>query len=147
MKSPLKSRLVSSGKIGFSSGLSIFYQLSGIIIPVYVVTAILKLTPAFDYISGIFAPFMKYFGLPGETAVALITGTFINLYAAAAILAGLDLTMRQMTIIALILCISHSQIMETAIVSKMKAMPIAVMTARVFVAIGGGIFLNYIMPG
>jgi len=129
------------------SGLSVFYQLSIIILPIYIVTAILKITPAFDYISGFFSPFMKYFGLPGETAVALVTGTFVNLYAAAAILAGLDLTSRQMTIIALILCISHSQIIETAIIGKMKAMPFIVTTTRVFVAAGSGLFLNYIMPG
>jgi hypothetical protein len=147
MKTPIKRRLIASGKAGLISGLSVFYQLSLIIIPVYIVTAILKSTPAFDFISSLFSPFMKYFGLPGETAVALVTGTFVNLYAAAAILAGLDLTMRQMTIIALILSISHSQIMETAIVGKMKAMPVVVTTARVLVAACGGIFLNYIIPG
>ena len=146
MKASIRPRLYESGKSGFFSGLSVFYQLSVIMIPVYIVTAILKITPAFDLISDFFAPYMKYFGLPGETAVALVTGTFVNLYAAAAILAGLELSSRELTIIALILSISHSQIMETAIVGKMKAMPVLVTSARFIVAIGGGILLNYILP-
>ena len=146
MELPASSRLVQSGRTGFIKGLRVFYQLSVIIIPVYVITALLKLTPALDYISGLFAPFMKYFGLPGETALAIVTGTFVNLYAAAAILAGLNLTAREMTIVALILCISHSQIMETAIVGKMKAKPLIVTSARVIVALAGGLLLNLIMP-
>jgi hypothetical protein len=146
MELPASSRLIQSGKTGFIKGLRVFYQLSVIIIPVYIITAILKLTPAIDYISGLFAPFMKYFGLPGETALAIVTGTFVNLYAAAAILAGLDLTAREMTIVALLLCISHSQIMETAIVGKMKAKPLIVTSARLLVAMAGGLLMNFILP-
>jgi hypothetical protein len=115
-------------------------------IPVYILTALLKLTPALDYISGLFEPLMEYIGLPGSSAIALVTGTFVNLYAAAAIVAGLDMTSRQLTILALILGFSHSQIMETAIIGKMKARPIYVTPLRVLFGIFSGFVLHMILP-
>ncbi len=120
-------------------------QLCTIIIPVYVVTALLKLTPFFEYVGGIFEPFMKFFGLPGESAVAIVTGTFVNLYAAAAVVADLDMTARQLTILALILGISHSQIMETAIVGKMRARPYLVTPLRVIFSLCAGFVLNLML--
>lgn len=142
----LPRRLIDSSGLGFKRGLDVFLQLSVIMIPVYIVTAILKLTPVLDYISGLFQPLMKYIGLPGSSALALVTGTFVNLYAAAAIVAGLDMTSRQLTILALILGFSHSQIMETAIIGKMKARAYLVMPARVMFGLFSGYILHLILP-
>jgi spore maturation protein SpmB len=107
---------------------------------------LLRLTPAFDYMSSVFEPFMIHLGLPGESAIAIVTGTFVNLYAAAAVVADLEMTTRQLTILALILGVSHSQIMETAIVGKMKARPYIVTPARVVLSLGSGLILNLILP-
>ena len=88
---------------------------------------------------------MKFLGLPGEAAVAVVTGTFVNLYAAAAVVADLEMTGRQLTILALILGVSHSQIMETAIVGKMKARPYLVTPLRVMLSLCAGFVLNLLM--
>lgn len=125
--------------------MGVFGQLCTIIIPVYVLTALLKLTPFFEYVGGLFEPFMGFFGLPGESAVAIITGTFVNLYAAAAVVADLEMTGKQLTILALILGVSHSQIMETAIIGKMKARPYLVTPLRVIVSLCAGFVLNIMM--
>ena len=142
----LPKRLINSSGLGFRRGVDVFLQLSAIMIPVYIVIALLKLTPVLDFISGIFQPLMKYVGLPGSSAIALVTGTFVNLYAAAAIVAGLDMTSRQLTILALILGFSHSQIMETAIIGKMKARAYLVTPARVLFGLLAGFALHLILP-
>lgn len=142
----LPRRFINSSGLGFRRGVDVFLQLSAIMIPVYIVIALLKLTPALDFISGIFQPLMKYVGLPGSSAIALVTGTFVNLYAAAAIVAGLDMTSRQLTILALILGFSHSQIMETAIIGKMKARAYLVTPARVLFGLLAGFALHLILP-
>jgi hypothetical protein len=116
-------------------------------IPVYLVVALLKLTPIFDILSRFFHPFMTYFGLPGDSALAFVTGTFVNLYAALAIVAGIDITGRQVTILAIMLGISHSQIMEGAVLAKMKARPVIVTAARVIFSLVCGFVLNLVMPG
>jgi hypothetical protein len=141
-----RKRLIDSSRLGFTRGVDVFLQLTIIMVPVYIVTAILKLTPALDSISRLFEPLMKYLGLPGSSAVALVTGTFVNLYAAAAIVAGLDMTSRQLTILALVLGVSHSQIMETAIIGKMKAKPYYVTPMRVVFGVFSGFILNLILP-
>lgn len=120
-------------------------QLSTIIIPVYILTALLKLTPFFEYVGRLFEPFMRFFGLPGESAVAIVTGTFVNLYAAAAVVADLEMTSKQLTILALILGVSHSQIMETAIVGKMRGRPYLVTPLRVIFSLCAGFILNLLM--
>ncbi len=88
---------------------------------------------------------MEYFGLPGESAIVVVTGTFVNLYAAAAVVADLEMTSRQLTILALILGISHSQIMETAIVGKMRARPYLVTPLRIIFSLIAGFVLNLLM--
>jgi hypothetical protein len=142
----LRKRLLASSGLGFKRGVNVFLQLSYIMIPIYILTVILKLTPALDFISGLFAPFMQYIGLPGSSALALVTGTFVNLYAAAAIVAGLDMTSRQLTILALILGFSHSQVMETAIIGKMKARPLYVTPLRILFGIFAGFILHLVLP-
>ena len=115
-------------------------------VPVYIAVALLKLTPAIDFISGLFQPLMIFFGLPGETALAYVTGTIVNLYAALAVTAGLELTVRQITILAIMLGISHSQIMESAVLTQMKSRPLLVTSARVAFSFVAGLILNLILP-
>lgn len=115
-------------------------------IPVYVGVELLKLTPVLDYVSKFCEPLMKYFGLPGGIALAVVTGTFINLYAALAVIAGFSLNTRQITILAIMLGISHSQIMEAAIVAKMRARPVLVTLSRVLFSLFIGFLLNIFIP-
>ncbi|OGC94873.1 MAG: hypothetical protein A2W25_14210 [candidate division Zixibacteria bacterium RBG_16_53_22] len=141
-----KARLYSSATLGVKRGIGAFLQLSAIMVPVYVVVALLKLTPAIDFVSGLFEPIMVYFGLPGESALAYVTGSFVNLYAALAVIAGLELTARQITILAIMLGVSHSQIMESAILAKMNARPLWISLARVAFSFICGVILNLIIP-
>jgi hypothetical protein len=64
-----------------------------------------------------------------------------------AVLAGLQITARQMTILAIMLGLSHSQVMETAIVTKMKARPFLVTILRVLFSLVVGFLINHLMPG
>jgi len=115
-------------------------------IPVYILVAILKQTILFSYLDGLFQPLMRYFGLPGEAALAIVTGTMVNLYAAAAVAADLHMSVRQVTVMAMILGISHSQVMETAIVGKMRGRPFVVTTMRIGFSIFAGLILNLAWP-
>ncbi len=142
----IHQRLLRSAGEGIRRGIRAFLQLAWIMIPVYLIVALLKLTPIFEIISKFFEPFMTYFGLPGNSALAYITGTFVNLYAALAVVAGIDITGRQVTILAIMMGISHSQIMEGAVLTRMKARPIIVTAARVIFSLVSGMALNLVLP-
>lgn len=89
---------------------------------------------------------MKFFGLPGEAALVIVSGWTVNLYAAIAALAGLSFTVRQVTILAVILGIAHSLIMETAIITRIKGRPVVVLLLRISMGLLAGLIMNYILP-
>jgi len=138
--------LAESLQEGVKQGFYSFYMLFKVMTPVYIFISILKKFEILDLMSIYFSPFMKYFGLPGEAGLAIITGWTINLYGAIAVIAGLSLSARQVTILAVMLGISHSLFMETAIVRRMKARPWVVLLQRIFISLAAGLLLNIILP-
>jgi hypothetical protein len=133
-------------KDGTRQGLFAFYSLFKVMAPVYILVSILKQLHVLDYLAGYFAPFMKYVGLPGEAAPAMVLGWGINIYAAIAAFAGLGLTARQVTILGVMLGTSHTLFMETAVVSRMKARPVTILVLRLSVGIILGVILNILLP-
>ena len=112
----------------------IFLDLMKIIIPVYTVVYIISLTPLLKMFGDFLAPAMKFFGLPGESALAIILGNFINLYAAIGVIPQLHLNGQQITTISLMLLTSHSQILETSIFLKLKTRYLFLLLIRLLIA-------------
>jgi hypothetical protein len=133
-------------KDGTRQGLFAFYSLLKVMAPVYILVSILRYFHLLDYLAGYFAPFMKYVGLPGTAAPAVVLGWGINIYAAIAAFASLGLTARQVTILGVMLGTSHTLFMETAVVGKMKARPMIILALRLIVGIALGVILNILLP-
>ena len=85
---------------------------------------------------------MSLLGLPGESALALIAGYTANLYAAIAVLKPLHLSSKDVTIIALMLGISHSLPVETSITKKTGVNAWLLLAARVSLGLLAGVVLN-----
>ena len=147
MSTAPRAALADGLKEGVKQGLYAYYALFKIIVPVYIVIALLKLIHVVDWLAQAFSPFMKFWGLPGEASLVLVSGWTVNLYGAIAALAGLDFTVRQVTILAIILSISHSLVMETAIVGRMKGRPWLILILRLITGLAAGAVLNLILPG
>lgn len=122
-----------------------FYTLFKVMTPVYIFVSILKKLEVLEVLAGYFSPFMKFFGLPGEAALAVVLGWTVNLYAAIAAFAGLGLSTRQVTILAVMLGVSHSLFMETAIIGRMKARPWVILPIRIVMSLFIGALLNLIL--
>jgi hypothetical protein len=133
-------------KEGARQGLLSFFSLFKVMVPVYIFISVLKKIQVLDYLAHYFTPFMKYLGLPGDTALAMVLGYTINIYAAIAAFAGLGLTIRQVTILGIILGSSHTLFMETAVVGQMKARPITILVMRISVGLLLGLLMNLILP-
>jgi spore maturation protein SpmB len=118
---------------GIHKGLASFWMLVKVVVPVYVVMTVLGQTPILPWIAGVCAPFMKFWGLPGDAATALVIGMTINIYACIGATAALGLTPAQITIIGVIIGISHNNIMETAILRKTGA-PVRLLVPIRFIA-------------
>lgn len=132
---------------GIIRGLITYGVLCKVMVPVYVVVTFLKFTPVLDTIAGWCAPAMRWFGLPGDAALVLVLGNFVNLYAAIAVITSLKvsllLTDAHVTILAIMLGISHSQIMETAIVRQMQINAWVVLGMRLIMSLLIGFLVHF----
>lgn len=136
---------IDSAKKGFRKGLITLWSLSKIVVPVYFFVTFLRMTPILDIISNWVAPAMKLIGLPGEASIVLVLGNFINLYAAIGAITSLTLTMKQITILAVMLSFSHSLFLESAVCKKTGVSLFMVVSIRIGLAIISGLILNIIL--
>lgn len=112
-----------------------FISLMKIVVPVYTIIYLLSLTPLLRIFGNFVAPAMKYFNLPGESALAFILGNFINIYAGIAVIPQLNLNSQQITTLAIMLLISHSQVLETSILFRLKTKYLLILLLRLVIAI------------
>lgn len=131
-------------KRGLINGLSITLIMVKVIVPCYIIIEIIKYFGIIGIISEFFKPFMRFFGLPGEAALAIIAGYTINLYAAIAVLSPLNLSSKDITIVALILGISHSLSVETPVTQKTGVNGWSLLVVRIFLSLFAGAGLNLI---
>lgn len=130
---------------GFKSGISITWELAKIVIPVYFTVTFLKYTPFLPWLSDIMSPVMHMVGLPGETALVLVFGLFLNIYAAIGAILPLALGIKEITILSAMILIAHSLPMETAISKKTGVKVLPLLALRIILAFGMGLFFNLIL--
>ncbi len=116
-----------------------------IMVPVYIMITILRYTPVLDWLSGVFKPAMAYLGLPGEAVMVLILGQAINIYAAVGAISGLELTIREITILGGMLTISHSLPMETMVIRQSGVPVKALLALRIGLSLISGLILNLLL--
>jgi spore maturation protein SpmB len=132
-------------KDGTQKGLKTTWTLAKVIVPIYIIITILKYTPVINWIAIIFAPVMKAFGLPGEAAIALVMGNLLNIYGAIGVIVTLSLTVKQITIISVMLSFSHTLLVETAVSKRVGVNVPTILGVRLGLAAVSGILLNILL--
>ncbi|MFA5032488.1 MAG: nucleoside recognition domain-containing protein [bacterium] len=126
--------------------LKVSWMLIQVYIPLSLLTIFLKQIGFIDFIAPFFAPMMRLIGLPGETAITLIAGFTNNIYAALGTMAAFDLTPRQVTILGIVIGISHNLIVETGVLIKLKMANFRIAFFRIAVGLITGVLINLILP-
>ncbi|MEA4916400.1 nucleoside recognition protein [Proteiniphilum sp.] len=117
-----------------------------IILPVSLLVRLLDFYGILTFIAGLLDPVFVYLGLPGSTAIVFITSVFLPLYAPLAIITSMSITLRELTILALMCQISHNLPVESAIQAKTGTPFWTVTVLRVSISIMVGLLLNLILP-
>ena len=117
-----------------------------IILPVSLLVRLLDFYGILTFIAGLLDPVFVYLGLPGSTAIVFITSVFLPLYAPLAIITSMSITLRELTILALMCQISHNLPVESAIQAKTGTPFWTVTVLRVSMSIMVGLLLNLILP-
>lgn len=115
-------------------------------VPTMTAVQILKLTGLLDLLAGLASPFMGLLRLPGEAALALITGGLVNIYAAIAVAVNIPLSAKEMTILAIMVLIAHNLIVETAVQSRAGTPAAIMLGARLAASLSAGLIFSRIIP-
>jgi spore maturation protein SpmB len=139
----------ATAQVGARQGLATTWQITKLIVPVYFAVAILQHTPLLPLLAAVFQPTLGLVGLPGEVALSLMMGVFVNIYAGIAVLMPLipasHLGVKQITIVATMLLICHSLPLESAVSQKTGVPFWQVTLLRVVVAFIAGYIVNQVM--
>ena len=117
-----------------------------IILPISLLVRFLDYFGALAFIAQFLDPVFVHLGLPGSTAIIFITSIFLPLYAPLAIIMSMTVTLRELTILALMCQIAHNLPVESAIQSKTGTPFWSMFSLRVVVSILVGMLLNLILP-
>ncbi|MBA4492764.1 nucleoside recognition domain-containing protein [Paenactinomyces guangxiensis] len=120
---------------GWQSGLKSAWELAKVIFPITLLVQIIQYTPIMDWLTQGLAPFMSWIGLSGEAAIPLVLGHVLNLYAAIGAILTLDLTVKQVFIIAMMLSFSHNIFVESAICKRVGVSTWIVVSVRLGLAL------------
>ena len=117
-----------------------------IIVPVSFVVTLLDFYGVIEWISIYTAPLFRLIGLQGNAAVVYFSSLFLPLYAPIAIIATLPLSLREITILALMCLITHNLPIECAVQRRSGTPFWQTLVIRLTFSILGGILLNLILP-
>ncbi|MFY9116497.1 MAG: nucleoside recognition domain-containing protein [Bacteroidales bacterium] len=140
-------RVVRSVKAVTPNALKTAWWLVRIMVIVTLVITFLKYFGVIAWMSMHLTPVFSWFGLPGEAALAYVSGYFVNCYSAVAVIASLHLDMRSVTIISTMVLCSHNMILETAVQKKTGSSALRIVAVRTIPSLLLGWMLNKIMPG
>ncbi|PAE20564.1 hypothetical protein CHH80_11175 [Bacillus sp. 7504-2] len=139
--------MVQSLTKGLKVGLQTVWSLGKIIFPVTLIVAVLQHTPILPWLSKLLAPLMGIFGLSGDAAIPLVIGNFLNLYAAIGAILTLDLTVKEIFIIAVMLSFSHNMLVESSVVTRVGVKLWIALVVRIGLALIAAIVINLVWRG
>ena len=128
-------------------GMKTAWWLIKITIPVSFGVLLLDYYGILDILARYTEPLFKHMGLPGVSAIVLITSIFTNIYSVVAVLTTLNLPVREGMIIAIMCLVSHGFIIETAVLKKTGSSPVRMLLLRLTCSFVIGWFMNLILPG
>ncbi|GLB59810.1 nucleoside recognition domain-containing protein [Cytobacillus sp. NCCP-133] len=139
--------LVESSKRGLMAGLKTTWTLGKVIFPVTLIVALLQHTPVLPWVIKLITPLMNLIGLSGDAAIPLVLGNFLNLYAGIGAILTLDLTVKEVFIIAVMLSFSHNMLIETGVALKVGVKLWVVLAVRFGLALVSAIVINLVWQG
>jgi len=145
-KPDIPTRVRSAVTSGLSTGFKTMLFLVRIMVPVSLAVSILQWTGALSHLARFLAPAMNLLGLSGESALVLVSAILLNNYSAIAVMETLPLTMREVTILAIMALTAHNLIVETAVMKKTSSSAFKMVVLRLGWAIVAGYVFNLILP-
>ena len=117
-----------------------------LMIPISLAVTLLQHWGVLAWIAGYLNPLFSMLGLPGESAVLFISGAAAGTYAGVAAMMSVHLTLRQATIIGIMILICHALPMECTVNHKTGSNFLRMGLIRIFMAFVAAMYLNQLLP-
>lgn len=111
------------------------------------IITILGYTPVLEWLAGLLTPMMGLIGLSGEAAIPLVLGNVLNLYAAIGAILTMELTVKEVFILAVMLSFSHNLFVESAVAAKVGIRMSVVLAVRLGLAFFSAWMINLFWQG
>lgn len=134
-------------KRGLMVGLETTWTLGKIIFPITVIVTIISHTPLLNMFADWLAPAMSVIGLSGEAAIPLVLANFLNIYAGIGAILTLDLTVKEVFILAVMISFSHNLFIESAVASHVGVRMSVIFLVRVGLALISAFFIHLLWKG
>jgi hypothetical protein len=142
----LRRRLGNAAWEGARSGLKTAIWLLSIMLPVSLAVMLLRWTGVLNLISDFLSPLFRSMDLPGSAALVFLSSLFINLYSAIAVMAELSLSLREVTILAMITLSAHNFLVEIAVLASTGSSAVRMVALRLTAALLAGFALSLLLP-
>lgn len=147
MPGSFKEKLGNSVRQATPRALKTIWWIFRITATISLVMFLLKYTGMLVWISALVSPVFHLFGLPGDAAMAYVSGYFINVYSCVAVVSTISLTAREMTILGAMTLAAHAIPVETAVQHKTGSPSWYCVLVRTLGSLALGIALNLVLPG
>ena len=117
-----------------------------LMIPISLAVALLQHWGIIAWIAQYLNPIFQYMGLPGSSAVIFITGATAGTYAGVAAMMSIPLTLRQATILCLMIALCHALPMECTVCQKTGSSGFKMGIIRIVMAFACAFYLNIVLP-
>lgn len=117
-----------------------------IMIPISFAVCLAQYFALIEWCAGWLNPLFCHIGLPGASSIAFLTGATSTTYAALAVMMSMELTLRQATIIAIMVLICHALPLECTVNKKVGSKPFRMGFLRICGALLAAVYLNLVLP-
>lgn len=117
-----------------------------LMIPISLAVTLLQYSGILEWIAGYLNPIFVHLGLPGASAVVFISGATAGTYAGVAAMTSIQLSLRQATILGIMMGLCHALPMECTVNSKTGSSFWKMGLIRILAAFACAFLLNQLLP-
>lgn len=117
-----------------------------IMLPISLIVTVAQRYGIIDWIANYLDPVMRLVGLPGRAAVGFLSGAFVTTYAGIAAMLQLSLSLREATIVGIMICLCHALFVESAVNRRVGSSFWRMFAIRMVMAFLCAFYLNALLP-
>lgn len=146
-KNTAYNRIINSALRAYPNGIKTAWWLIKITVPVSFAMMLLNHYGILNIVGRFATPFFALLNLPGVAAIILIMSIFTNVYSVVAVLALLNLPMREGVIIATMCLVSHNFVIENIVMKRTGSSFWEISLVRILGSLAVAAILNFVLPG